>query len=68
MVTQTLVPTHTTVTVEIPKEYLNRKLIVEIRPAEDDEERRRQELHDFLMQHQVDLSGFKFNRDELYDR
>ena len=67
--TYTLVPTDTKVTVEIPREYVNREILIDVRLVDDDDDaRRRQELHDFFMQHQVDLSDFKFDRDEANER
>ena len=66
---QTVVPTQRTITVEIPEEYLNRTVEIMVIPVpEESLEQRKQEIRAFFAQHQANLSGWKFNREELYDR
>ena len=71
MVTQTLVPKGTKVTIEIPEEYLNRLISIRIEPADQevlDQERRLEEIRAFFSQYQLDLSNFKFDREEANER
>lgn len=69
MYTQLLTPTERTITVEIPEEYLNRPVEIMVVPAPaQSAEQRRQEIAVFFAKHQVDLSLFRFDRNELYEQ
>lgn len=66
------------ITIELPDEFKAENLEViiksdseEIKPIEEKEkadENLRSELREFYSTFNVDLTNFKFNRDELYDR
>ena len=69
MLILTMIPTHRTITVEIPEEYVNRTVEIIVLPVpEESLEQRKQEIRAFFAQYQAKLSGWKFNREELYDR
>lgn len=66
------------ITIELPDDFKGEDLEIIIKPdlekigteAESfkDDEKLRSELREFYSNFKVDLSKFKFNRDELYDR
>lgn len=66
------------ITIELPKDFIGENLEIIIKSdienltseseSEKDNEKLRSELREFYSEYKVDLSKFKFNRDELYDR
>ena len=69
MVLQTIVPTERTVAVAIPEEYVNHEVEIIVMPVpHEPHQERRESTINFLARHQTDLSSWKFNRDELYER
>lgn len=66
------------ITIELPEDFKAENLEVTIKADSDkvkskvekgiDNEKLRSELREFYSKFNVDLSNFKFNRDELYDR
>jgi hypothetical protein len=76
MISLVIVPTETTLRIEIPKEMLNKPIHVEICPEGDEvstelpevDAGRLAEVEAFYKTLQTDLSGFKFNRDEAHER
>ncbi|UXE68606.1 MAG: hypothetical protein KA713_08565 [Chryseotalea sp. WA131a] len=65
-----------TITVNLPKYFNPKEVDVIILPSEEesvqakgiDIDEWRKEIADFYSNFNVDLSNYKFNRDELYDR
>lgn len=65
-----------TITVNLPKDFNPKEVDVIILPSEEesvqakgvDIDEWRKEIADFYSNFNVDLSNYKFNRDELYDR
>jgi hypothetical protein len=68
MVVRTLTPTDKRVTVEIPDEYINHPVRISVVRLDADAAQRRKEIDALFAEFETDLSEFKFNRDELYDR
>lgn len=65
------------ITIDLPKEFKAEEVDVIILPSSEDDEKKmseaelaewRKDLIEFYSKFNVDLSNFKFNRDELYDR
>ena len=65
------------ITIDLPKEFKAEEVDVIILPSREDEEKElsenelaewRRSLIEEFSKFNVDLSNFKFNRDELYDR
>jgi hypothetical protein len=61
---------HVTLELDVPKEYIGREVTVQLLcdDLSEDKEQRRGEIEKIFGKYNVDLSGFKFNREELYDR
>ncbi|MGH8607601.1 MAG: hypothetical protein ACREX9_09310 [Gammaproteobacteria bacterium] len=68
MVIRTMTPTEKRVTVEIAEEYINHPVLISVVRLDADAAQRRKEIYALFAEFETDLSGFKFNRDELYDR
>ncbi len=64
------------INITLPDEFKSRKLEVIILPVTDDVETKKeidleayhQSIMDYYSKFHVDFTGYKFNRDELYDR
>ncbi|MGH8469575.1 MAG: hypothetical protein ACREVY_11540 [Gammaproteobacteria bacterium] len=54
-------------TVEIPEEYINHPVRISVVRLDADAAQRRKEIDALFAEFETDLSGFKFNQDELYD-
>ncbi len=68
MVIRTMTPTDKRVTVEIPDDYVTHPVQVSVVRLDADAAQRRKEIDELFAEFETDPSGFKFNRDELYDR
>lgn len=68
MVIRTMTPTDKHVTVEIPDDYVNHPVRISVVRLDADAAQRRKEIDELFAEFETDLSGFTFNRDELYDR
>jgi hypothetical protein len=70
MFTQVITPTKKPVVIDIPDEYLGHRLNIMVTELDDlDVERYSLEnMMKFLREHRVDLSNFKFDRDEAHER
>lgn len=70
MISINLIPQDTKVTIEIPREMVNKHVQVvvreeyEVSPQEEDIEK----LRDFFKPFQRDMSSFRMERDELHER
>lgn len=72
MIVKKLKPTQQKIMVEleVPEEYIGREVILEL-ICEDlpgEKEQRRKALDQIFSKNQIDMRGFKFNREELYTR
>ena len=66
------------ITIELPKDFIGENLeiiiksdienLTSVSESEKDSEKLWSELREFYSEYKVDLSKFKFNRDELYNR
>jgi len=65
MITQTLTPAEKRVIVEIPEEYINHPVQISVVRLDVDAGQRRRQIDQFFKELKTDLSGFKFNREEL---
>lgn len=65
MITQTLTPTEKRVIVEIPEEYVNHPIQISVVRLDADVGQRRKQVDELFAEFETDLSGFKFNREEL---
>lgn len=73
-----MIPHNKTITLDLPDEMVDKKLRIEIYEEEnmaldqtmeqDKEEERRKKIHEYFKNHSIDMGGYKFNREELYDR
>lgn len=70
MWTQTVIPTESHVTVEVPDAFVNQPLEVVLIPRQlsTGKEQRREQLHAFFAQFQADAALLRYERDELYER
>ncbi len=71
MFTQDITPTENPVTFEVPKNLLGHKLRVTAIPIDEGKTERAQKLEGalaFWKSQQVDLSNFKFDREEANER
>ena len=58
-------PKDNLLTIELPQEFIGERVIVEIRKSSElSKEEKLKKLNDSLVGFRVDLSNFKFNRDE----
>jgi hypothetical protein len=70
MWTQTITPTESRLTLEIPDAFVNQPVEVVLIPTQlaEDKETRRNQLHAFFAQFQADAALLRYGRDELYER
>lgn len=60
-------PKEASLTIAIPDEFIGKRVVVEIKNSDDDKAEKLKKLNQSLVGYKVDLSNFKFNRDDAND-